>query len=46
MPSHQPDDRARGVAHDPRTPTSQHVIMRVERVAEGKALVSLSLTTS
>jgi len=42
MPSHQSDDRTRCVAYDPRAPTRQHVIMRVERVADGRALVSVS----
>lgn len=42
VPSHQPDDRARGVAYDPRAPTSQHVIMKVELTADDKALISLS----
>jgi hypothetical protein len=42
IPSQQPNVRARRVAFDPRAPTSQHVIMRVERIAEGKALLSLS----
>lgn len=40
--SHQSDNRGRGVAFDPRAPTSEHVVMRVELVSEDKALVSLS----
>jgi hypothetical protein len=42
MPSHQPDDHARGVADDPHARSSQRVIMTVDLVAEGGALVSLS----
>ena len=42
IPSHQPDNRARGVAYDSRAPTSHHVIMTVDLVVEDKALVSLS----
>lgn len=40
--SHRLDNRSRKVAYDPRAPTSQHVIMTVDVVADDKALVTLS----
>lgn len=40
--SQRATNRARGIAYDPRVPTSEHVTMRVELVAETKALVALA----